>query len=217
MIRHAARTEHELGRREVLRQGLLWGGMGAVATGLATGSSRAAAASGPAVGASLVLDCALLGDTLRIIPAPGATPPNNLAGSVFVVEGLTYPAGTIHGDGFDPLSAPATGRWICRGWLINTPDRPQPAILSTQEYLLQPITAQRLFPPDQLASSGLEQAVAIPLDPSQPGIRSVIGGTGRYAGATGTVVQHFTGRNTSRIAGGAMGNGANFRFEFQLR
>jgi hypothetical protein len=30
-------------------------------------------------------------------------------------------------------------------------------------------------------------------------------------------VQHFTGRNTSRIAGGAMGNGANFRFEFRLR
>ena len=74
-----------------------------------------------------------------------------------------------------------------------------------------------MFTLDQLASTGLEQAVAIPLDPNQPGIRSVIGGTGRYAGATGTVVQHFTGRNTSKIAGGAMGTGANFRFQFQLR
>lgn len=176
------------------------------------------AAPAGAAESTAVVDVACLGETLRLMFAPGSHPPDNHAGSTFVVEGWIYPEGTIPGDGFDPASVPAMGRWLCRGWFVDTPDRPQPGVLTTQEYLFGHIGPDELFPTEQLVSSGLEQIANEAMDPAQPALRSVIGGTGRYAGATGTCIQHFQGRNITDLGpGGLAGKAPNFRFEFQLR
>jgi hypothetical protein len=215
-IHTSTNSGQAVGRREILRQGLVAGGVGAVIAGLGTAPANAASAG--TGGSTLVLDCACLGDTLRMLVAPGSHPPSDHAGSLFVVEGLLYPAGTIGGDAFDPAGAPPIGRWFCRGWFVDSAARPQPGVLTTQEYLLEEITTKRLFPSDQLVSSGLEQTALPTFDPTQPAIRSVIGGTGRYAGASGVVTQHFIGHNTTTLGpAGVIGPAPNFRFEFQLR
>jgi hypothetical protein len=208
----------ETPRRDLLRAGVA--GLGVLAAaGLAPVTLDAAAAGAEEV-TTLVVDCACLGDTFRVILPPGAAPPHNMAGGLFHVQGHLYPEGTIpRGDGWDPGSASPTGVWICRGWFINSEERPQPASVSLQELVLGRISAERLFPPDMLVSSGMEQAPPVsPFDPAQPSIRSVIGGVGRYAGAGGTHIMHFLGDNTTKLGpGGAMGPAPNFRFEFRLR
>lgn len=217
LSRPRAQERDGVARRDLLRTGVA--GVGAAA---ATGLGTIVFGGEPAMaeGSTVVVDCACLGETLRLMPPPGATPPHNMAGAVFLVQGNLYPEGTIpRGDGWDPSSAPATGLWICRGWFINSDDRPQPASVSIQEFVLGRITPERLFPSDMLVSSGMEQAPPVsPFDPRQPSIRSIIGGTGRYAGAGGTHIMNFLGRNTTRLGpGGAMGPAPNFRFEFLLR
>ena len=57
---------------------------------------------------------------------------------------------------FDPVSADAIGTWFCRGWLLGYPERSEPHVISTQEYVLGAIRPDRLFPSDTLASSGTE-------------------------------------------------------------
>lgn len=216
----SALASEPLDRRDLLKKGLVWGGAGAAAATLGT---TAAATMGNLTAAhadqarSLIVDVACLGDTLQVIFAPGAHPPSDHAGSLFVVEGAIYPVGTIEGDGFDPSSTPAIGRWFCRGWFVDSSARPQPGVVTTQEYVLGEITPQRLYPPDQLVSSGLEQTALPTFDPAQPAIRSVIGGTGRFAGASGVVIQHSNGHNTTNLGpAGVVGPAPNFRFEFQL-
>lgn len=202
-------------RREILRRSL-WGGAGlAVASIGALGPAvRAGASTGPQVSRRSrgpVFDVACLGDTFRVTFAAGATSSGDLRGSTFSVEGALYPEGTISGTGFDPGAVAPTGHWLCRGWFLIHPGRPEPHVVTTQEYVLGRIGPDRLFPPDQLASSGMEGAE----DERQPAIRSVIGGTGRFAGATGEVVQHGLGTNTTTLA--TIGVPApNFRFVFDL-
>jgi hypothetical protein len=43
------------------------------------------------------------------------------------------------GNGFDPASVPAVGRWFGRGHLILHPERPLPHTLTVQEYLFDRI------------------------------------------------------------------------------
>lgn len=197
-------------RREVLRKAF-WGAAGTAvaiqAAPLAGWGSLAEAAS------SSVIDMACLGDTFRFIPAPGAVPPEDLRGAPFSVEGNIYPKGTIDPKKeFDPYSRKPTGTWVCRGWLMFAPGRPTPAVISTQEYFLsEPLGGSDPFVADQLVSSGLEG------DGKKAPVRSVIGGTGKFAGARGVVVQHPLGTNATSLGlGGAMGPAPNFRFEFRF-
>jgi hypothetical protein len=127
------------------------------------------------------------------------------------VEGLIYKGGTIKGSGFDPSSAPSIGVWLCRGWFLIQKDRPEPHVVSTQEYVFGEIRPDRLYPPDQLVSSGMEGSEA----EGQPAIRSVVGGSGKYAGATGGVEQHGNGTNTTTLTG-MDAPAPNFRFKFEL-
>ncbi len=54
-------------------------------------------------------------------------------------------------------------------------------------------------------------------DETQAAVRSVVGGTGRYTGARGVVLQHGNGTNVTALGpAGALGPAPNFRFEFQL-
>lgn len=164
-------------------------------------------------GAGLVFDVACLGDSF----APnfgGALDMANgdLRGTGFIVEGLIYPAHTIpDGVGFDPASAMATGHWLCRGWFLHKPDRPNPGVVTMQEYLLDIITQEVPSPPETLASSGVETGG--PMPPSS--VRAITGGTGRYRHARGEVVQEVTGTNTTTL--NAFGMPApNFRFHFRF-
>ena len=177
------------GRRKILTASSLL-----MAAGLLWKPQPVAAREGRGRGGHLVLDVACLGDTF----APnfnGALDQGSgdLRGTSFYVEGLIYPAGTIMpGTEFDLQSAPAMGHWFCRGWFTTFPDRPEPGVITSQEYLLDFITPETLSPEDTLASSGVENAGL-----GLPAVRAVIGGTGRYRDARGEVVQETVGTNTS--------------------
>lgn len=159
----------------------------------------------------LVLDVACLGHTF----APDFTgaldqSTGDLRGTSFYVEGLIYPEGTIvPGEVFDVDGTPAKGHWFCRGWFMNYPERPQPGVITSQEYLLDIITPELLSPPDTLASSGVENG-----PPNLPAVRAVIGGTGRYRKARGEVVQETIGRNTTMFSSGDPA--PTFRFDFKI-
>ncbi len=206
--------DQALDRREVLRRAF-WGAAAAAgATAVASSGAISGLGDHAAAGTSrVVIDMACLGDTFRFIPAPGDNGNDDLRGAPFSVEGNIYPAGTIKGNGFDPGSVEPTGTWVCRGWLMAAPGRPTPAVITTQEYFLsEPLGGPDAFIADQLVSSGLEG------DGKRPPVRSVIGGTGRYAGARGVVVQHGLGTNTTSLwLGGALGPAPSFRFDFRLR
>ncbi|MGH9267944.1 MAG: hypothetical protein ACRD0D_07180, partial [Acidimicrobiales bacterium] len=159
-----------------------------------------------------VFDVACLLNTFTPILAEGATNPDtDFRGTTFFVEGDLYPGGAIPvgATDFDPASTPPIGHWLCRGWFINRTgrageqDRPEPHVVTHQEYLIGRITPGELFPADQLTSSGLEGTIT-----SASAVRSVVGGTGTYRGATGEVLQHTVGANLT--------GGPNFRFEFNL-
>lgn len=120
-------------------------------------------------------------------------------GSFFVTEGHIYPAGTIQGDGsdFDPTQEGSIGNWFCRGTHLVTaseiPDAP---------YWVD--TIQLYYFPDDgqsISTDGLEGSGIIQ--------RSVIGGTGSFAGYTGEQIQEFLGFHTT--------GGVNLRVTFVLR
>jgi hypothetical protein len=195
-------------RRDVLTKGILAGGVGAAAGVLVTATGAGCARAQEQT--SLTWDVACLGDTLRIQSTEGNAE-GDLTGNTFYVEGNVYREGTIDGDGFDPAGAKAIGLWICRGFFMIHKARPDPHVITTQEYVIGAIRSDRLFPPDTLTSSGTEGSDA----EKQTPVRSVIGGTGKWAAATGVVLQHPNGKNTTTLRG--VGQKApNFRFEFTL-
>jgi hypothetical protein len=214
--------DRQLARRDILKRGLvLGGGAGALVLGAGVGPA-AAAGLGKGKGKdpkAFVFDVANLGDTLRVMPAPGASP-HDMRGSTFAVEGSIYPANTIPKTAipgspgfapFDPASVKAVGRWFCRGWIILSDERPAPFFLTTQEFVLGDIGAGHLYPPDNISTSGMEGNMS----PDVPA-RSVTGGTGKYVGATGTSFQHFAGVNTTILDDGSGMNAPCLRFEFHL-
>jgi hypothetical protein len=198
-------TERPVDRRKVLA--------GAGAGGLAALASMwqpATALAHEKPKGDLVLDVACLGQTLAPDLAAGLNPgAGDLRGAGFFVEGLIYRAGTIPpGDGFDPASAEAFGTWLCHGWIMLHAGRPEPHVVSTQEYMLAFVTPSNPTPRDQLISMGAEGGVP-------RAVRPIVGGTGRYRRARGEVVQHLLGTNTTVL--NKLGMPApNLRFDFNL-
>ncbi|MGH9245516.1 MAG: hypothetical protein ACRD29_14610 [Acidimicrobiales bacterium] len=200
--------ETTLDRRRLLA-GLAWGAAGAAGAS-AVGAVAVATPASAHPRRTVTYEVACLLNTFTPVLPEGATDPEtNFRGTSFFVEGELYRNGTIP-DGatdFDPGSASPIGHWLCRGWFINRTgrageeDRPLPHVITTQEYLIDRIAPDALFPAESLVSSGLEGG---------PGVatRAVIGGTGRYHGLTGDVLQHTIGANLT--------GGPNFRFEFRL-
>ncbi len=203
-------TDHPVdpGRRRLLT-GLAVGGA-AVVGGAVGGVGVAAASGGGWRRQTLTFDVACIGDLFRYsVPVNPADEADFRV--PFLVEGWIYPAGTIPESGFIPTADSSIGRWFCRGWQVLDAGRPEPHALTLQEYVFGPITADRLFPPDNLTSSGLEGTFG-----SEVTTRSIIGGTGQYLGATGQVRQATTGVNTSVCAAGSGDPAPNFAFEFDL-
>ncbi|MDX1978832.1 MAG: hypothetical protein SFV51_01085 [Bryobacteraceae bacterium] len=128
--------------------------------------------------------------------APGEDP---LRGSFFVTEGNIYPAGTIPGAGheFDPNAPGSMGRWFCKGvFLVRGSELDKtPLALLTDQILLLPDDKQ------SIVTAGTEgNGVAM---------RTVIGGTGPYAGYVGEQRQEFLGFNKT--------GGVNLRITITLR
>lgn len=196
-----------LGRLALGGGALLAGAIGGVAvgtTGVAAGGWRRE---------TVMFDVACLGDTWRDSTANYAANDSDFRGMPFAVEGWIYPAGTIPepGDGFVPTGDGSIGRWLCRGSTLVHADRPEPHVQSTQEYVFGTMSAGQLFPDDLLTTSGLEGTV----EPDQVALRSIIGGTGRFLGATGQQVQRLNGMNTSSFTDGT-GNAPNLAMRFEL-
>lgn len=198
----------DVGRRRLLR-GLALGGV-AVGGGI-VGAGAAVATTNDAWKRETVrFDVACLGHLWRW--ADISNPENDADfRTPFLVEGWIYPEGTIPGDGFVPTPERATGHWFCRGWTAIDDNRSEPHAASNHDYIMGEILEDRLFPPDTLASTGLEGT-----NGSQVGVRAVIGGTGKYLGATGEVRQINNGFNTTVFADGSGDNAPNFVFEIDL-
>ena len=192
-------------RRQVLTGGIV------AALGLLwkPGAARAEGVPPGAEGATLVFDVACLGNTMA--PNLGAAldaKAGDLRGTSFLVEGNLYPQGTIPaGDGFDPASVAPIGHWFCHGWLILNPARPEPHVVTTVEYLFGRISAAQPSPADQLVSTGIEGGPNM--------VRAVVGGTGRYRGAKGEMIEQTLGSN-STVVNVLGGHAANFRCYFML-
>lgn len=127
-----------------------------------------------------------------------------------LVEGLIYPAGTDLPDGFVLTEDGVIGSWFCRGWTLTRGGRPEPHALTTQEFLFDAIVPDAVFPADLLVTSGVEGGE----DEGWSATRAVVGGAGRWFGASGQVTQVMTGANTSASYNG--GSGMNMRFTFDL-
>jgi hypothetical protein len=150
----------------------------------------------------LVVDVAVDFTTYMQIPVVGPPPLNDsLRGTTFIVNGKIFPAGTISGPGFDPKKADSIGDWVCRG--VNTKDGAamMPGVseeIDTTQMFLLPNDTKAIWTEGFEGDQGVTEH------------RAVIGGTGAFHGATGTVIQQtLIGLNST--------GGPNSRFTFRLK
>ena len=133
----------------------------------------------------------------------GAQGAEIVRGDNFIIEGKIFPGGTIPRGGtetepgpFDPEAPGSIGDWTCRGTfnfdLTEIVAGAAPHVVTTQIY--------DLGDGDRLWSDGKEGGAKL--------TRAVIGGTGRFRGAIGEVVQEPLGINRTGLA--------NYRFTFKL-
>lgn len=212
-----------LSRRSFIRAGLLGGGA------LAAPAVASAQASTTRSAASVRYDVATLGQTIRMLPLPpyptAIDVPGAFRGWALYMEGAMYPEGTVPGSpsepvhGFDPAAHEHIGTWFGWGYLVEDLDRSpstDPTFLLTSQYVLGVIGPDAYFPSDQLVSSGLEFAHTDQTGAGgQAPVQPVTGGSGRFAGATGTVVKRYLGTNVTGFDDGAHAP-RNYRLEFQL-
>ena len=202
--------------------------LGGVATGgaaLVTGAvvgGIAGANAAAADDASTIVDVACLGETIRINSAQvlqGAA--ENLygipldegdnRGSSFSVEGLLFTEGTISAEaGFIPRVEDSIGSWICRGFFLTHLARPEPHMSTEQQFIFGGLEADGELGTEMLISSGIEGRNT----EDWRARRAIIGGTGRYATARGTVVQQALSRNSTVFPWGR--NALNFRMTFEI-
>ena len=195
-----------------------------VITGLAVGGAALGVGAIGGIGAQRVagasgvrrerfgLEVACLGPTMREGLVKDTGNPQDFR-APFIVEGWVYPDGTIPGDGFIPTEDGSVGRWFCRGWFLTAGDREQPHTINNQEFVMGTISLDRLFPPDTMSLAGLEGTSFR----DQVAYRSVVGGTGRYIGASGQATEQFFAFNSTVFGGIEDDFAPCFRFEFDVR
>lgn len=196
-------------RRRFLTGAAAVGGA-AVVGGLVGAGATGALGSGGWRRESLVLEIAIRGDRWRESVLGNPSDESDFHRGFFV-EGWIYPEGTLPAEGFVPTPDGAIGEWFCRGWQMVDAGRPEPHVTSLQDYVFGLITPNQLFPPDAISSNGLEGTIT-----DQVAYRSILGGTGKYLGATGQILQIGLGANTSVFADGSGINAFNNRFEFDI-
>jgi hypothetical protein len=149
---------------------------------------------------TLVIDVAQDANTFAFnMVNPSAT--INARGDTFIVNGTIYPGGTLPAGNANnsPNDSGGIGVWYCSGVLLADGNQLNagvtPIVSTNQLYML---------PNDQrsLVSDGIEPNVGF------SNVRAVVGGTGKYRGARGSVVQQALGTNAT--------GGFNLRFTFNL-
>lgn len=182
-------TAAPVSRRDLLKSGGVLGGA-AVLSGAAALMPRALA---QADNTTLTLDVACDGRTWRFDTAFADTFAGDLMtikrGTMFIVNGKIYPAGTIDAGLSGPDQEGAIGTWVCRGGFYfdfaDIGEGAVPHAATTQYYLFDDGSA--------LYSEGLEGGVQV--------VRLVTGGVGTHFGARGEVTQEEVGENDTELAG----------------
>ncbi len=215
----AAQIQNTVGRRSLLRQGLIAAGVGATAPLLGTAAASAATQPNPRPHhfRREVYDVALLGDTLLVTPGPNVDN-GDLRGTTYYVEGPIYPGFTIPDEqtGWDPSqhTGQEIGRWLDIGSFMSFPGRPNPHLYGTMTHIFGLITADNNFPVDQVSSVGTESSRT---QDTRPSTRSIAGGAGRYIGASGQITLFGNGSNlTVSDVLGRSGPAPNLRFFFDF-
>jgi hypothetical protein len=202
-------------RTGVSRRGLVTGvaiGAGVVGVGLIGGVAVAAVdSSGGFRRQRLVVDVACLADQwVEATKWENATDDDFRA--PFVVEGWIYPEGTITADGFVPVETGSIGRWFCRGFGVGTAARGEPHATTHQDFIFGVVGGDDPFPDDMISTAGIEGTV----NREVMAKRAIIGGTGKYVGATGQVFQQFIAWNTSTFPA-SQDPGFSWRVTFDMR
>lgn len=156
---------------------------------------------------TFTLDVAIDAHTLNLNNNDPADPGNPKRGSTFIVYGKIFPGGTIPSGvtPFDPNTAGSIGEWVCRGvFLADFADimsgKASVSFDTTQMFLLS-TDANAIF------TEGFEGNVGVTTH------RTIVGGTGRYDGITGTVRQLTIGVNRNGAADGLF----DLRFTFRVK
>lgn len=202
----ATTTTRQISRRTAMRSGGALAGMAAL---VGAGGSAARASQNQE---TLELDVALDGRTWRMNRLSEIGPP--LMGDTFITLGSIYPGGAFDDGVTGPDDPGAIGRWICQGtFIVDVASGDVPHVLSTQHFVfgddLSSSTGQPNTAADALVSIGVEGGV-------EETLRTVSGGFGRYAGASGSVHQAWVGSNETlmQVAPGTIMPAFNNHFVF---
>jgi hypothetical protein len=153
---------------------------------------------------TFVVDVAVDHATFAIVPSTGlvvqpeAPGPNR--GTPFIVDGKVFPGGTLQrgpGQG-DPGQPGSIGTWICKGIFTSDLATDDVGFNTTQMFEFDGDS-------DAIWTEGLEAGLG------KMGVithRAILGGTGRFRGASGEVVQEALGTN--------VGGTPNIRLTFKL-
>ena len=159
----------------------------------------------------IVVDVACDGDTFRATPYANRPLENDNRGTPFSVEGWIYPEGFLPGDGYIISSEGAIGHWFCAGFNIQHPERAEPHINATANFVFGRITPEAPFPPDTLVSTGLGGTD----DDSVDSLRPLLGGSGKYFGVIGQVGRINHGVNNTVLRGPGIPS-PNFTYTFDM-
>jgi hypothetical protein len=125
-------------------------------------------------------------------------------GDTFILSGRIYPGGTIPADGkFNPTNSGALGTWTCRGVytfdLADLAAGREPMVYTNQYF--------HFDDGSMIVTEGTEGVA--------PSRRVVTGGTARFSGVNGDVLQEFLHFNDTVDVDGMLG--MNFKFSFNLK
>ena len=173
----------------------------AVVAALHLGAVRAQA--DPPDHVTFVVDVAVDHATFAIIPSTGlvlqpeALGPNR--GTTFIVDGKVFPGGTLkNGNGMgEPNQNGSIGNWSCKGFFTSDLGTADVGFDTTQRF--------EFGGRDQIWTEGLEAGLG------KIGVithRTILGGTGRFKGAEGEVIQEALGTN--------IGGTPNIRLTFRI-
>jgi hypothetical protein len=177
-------------------------GAAALLAALHAGAPRAQA--DPPDHVTFVVDVAVNHATFALIPSnglvlqPEALGPNR--GATFIVDGKVFPGGTLQkGSGMgDPNQGGSIGDWSCKGFFTSDLGTADIGFDTTQRF--------EFDGDDQIWTEGLEAGLG------KMGVithRTILGGTGRFSGARGEVIQEALGTN--------IGGTPNIRLTFNIR
>src|SRR5262245_26559871 len=139
------------------------------------------------------VDVAVDHATFAIVPSNGLVlqpePAGPNRGTPFIVDGRIFPGGTLEkGNGVgDPNQPGSIGRWICKGIFTSDLATEDVGFDTTQMFMFDGDS-------DAIWTEGLEAGLG------KIGVlthRTILGGTGRFRGARGEVVQEALGTNAS--------------------